>query len=843
MVKSIYESASSAGTAYTGNIISYEHITGLPSGQSTSNEANSQDLVRSAGTLSSLYVNVRVNPIAATSTVIFRKNGADGNLTISIGSSATGEFEDLTHNDTVVSGDLVCWKFTPGNTTAGISLNTHTAIFDNNQSSTITSTPLGCTAGNTATAMTGASTTYFVPINGQLHSTAAVTSEAIVKTQFRKTGTMRNLRVKIVSNSRTTTTTVKTRKNGADGNQVVTIGSTATGFFEDTTHTDSVAVNDQLNYTVVNGTGTSAISYASLFLTFDNTDYPGVVPFLTGGTNASNTINSNQTVRSGPFGLSFFSTNNEANARTKIRNPYTISDLSVTVGANSIAATSTFTFVKNATTTAITVTITSSGTGIFSDTTHTVSMVSGDMISVQMVVGGLSGTMLLQAYSLFATTNVPLQSYTISESAITASAASLAEKVIRLISESSITASAATIARKVTIPISESSITAAAATVVKKAVKKISETAITISASVAATFIPGIHYINEPSITAAAATVVRKVIRPLNESSIAATVTVTLRKVTRPVVETAITVTNTLKLKVIRPVNEPAKTVSSSVALKVVRKINEPSVTVGGSSVLLKIKRVITTTSVSVSDSITTRFYKAVRSTSNTVSASAATIVTKTTRPISEPPKSVSSSVSAHKFNAVTVNEPSTSASAASITTKVTRPINEPAKSASSAINFVKTLRNISEATINAVSSIVLKVKRNISESGITVGAATLTRKYTARRNISESVSVSDSVIKSSGRLVTVNEPAINSILDTVQVTRVKRYIAINEPPITVGGSTALAQRNYFRSVNEHVSVNDSLATTKIEFNKKYTFKHGLKYIKRVTDDTKIKYE
>src|ERR1044072_9269118 len=58
---------------------------------------------------------------------------------------------------------------------------------------------------------------------------------------FRTAGTLSNFCVRLMTNTVAATSTIRTRKNSNNGGQTVSPGSTATGWFEDTTGTDSIS--------------------------------------------------------------------------------------------------------------------------------------------------------------------------------------------------------------------------------------------------------------------------------------------------------------------------------------------------------------------------------------------------------------------------------------------------------------------------------------------------------------------------------------------------------------------------------------------------------------------------
>ena len=67
----------------------------------------------SAGTISNLWCRVKT-AATANSTVVLRKNGANGNETFSIGANTAGAFSDATDTDSIASGDKIAVGITPG---------------------------------------------------------------------------------------------------------------------------------------------------------------------------------------------------------------------------------------------------------------------------------------------------------------------------------------------------------------------------------------------------------------------------------------------------------------------------------------------------------------------------------------------------------------------------------------------------------------------------------------------------------------------------------------------------------------------------------------------------------
>ena len=76
--------------------------------------------------------------------------------------------------------------------------------------------------------------TYYASLAYSNHAIRSVEAQAQVTA--RRSGTFSNLRVRITTHTGTPGSTIRFRKNGADGNQVISIGVAQTGEFEDATN-------------------------------------------------------------------------------------------------------------------------------------------------------------------------------------------------------------------------------------------------------------------------------------------------------------------------------------------------------------------------------------------------------------------------------------------------------------------------------------------------------------------------------------------------------------------------------------------------------------------------------
>lgn len=73
---------------------------------------------------SNLECHLSLNTITATSTLTFRKNGGNGNQSVSIASSTTGFFEDVVNTDTILTSDELDYQLVTGATGTSLTMNT-----------------------------------------------------------------------------------------------------------------------------------------------------------------------------------------------------------------------------------------------------------------------------------------------------------------------------------------------------------------------------------------------------------------------------------------------------------------------------------------------------------------------------------------------------------------------------------------------------------------------------------------------------------------------------------------------------------------------------------------------
>lgn len=333
-------------------------------------------LPSAAGTYSLMSIFVSANT-ASTATLTFRKNGAAGNQTISIGSGATGWFQDVTNSDTVVDGDLVDLRLVTG---ANITYKgVYSCMFSVAGAAAITY--LGQGGEVMSTDFSGGNQDYFWGGNAGL----VATTELATKLTIRAAGAFTKL--SILGNTAAQVPHIRSRLNGADGTLDIAQGTGTDGVLQtDSTHTDSVVSGDTWGLrTSTSGSrrwSTVFVRFTSSSTKFDLVSAAGPST-LGSGTHYIPIMGQQPATQE----------TTEANANAKAPAAIALSKLRVTVGTNGLVGGSqVFTLRKNGADGASTITVPVTTTGLFEDATHSDTLAAGDLVCVKCVGSNSSGS-------------------------------------------------------------------------------------------------------------------------------------------------------------------------------------------------------------------------------------------------------------------------------------------------------------------------------------------------------------------------------------------------------------------------------------------------------------------
>jgi hypothetical protein len=343
----------------------------------TATEGDKQVIYRSPGRITGLYMRIATNTNGA-STATLRKNTAVGNNTLSIGASATGEFEDTTHSDTIAAGDKLALQVVTG---AGGS--TSPTIVRTLFSPSGDWTPRCCSNDNSGNP--AASQQNFAFFAGQL---AYTPTESNRYELMRLPATLKNLMVYIPTNTINAATTFGSRKNSANGNLTLSVGASTTGFFEDTTNSDALVLNDLVNTFITMGAFTSgAMGINQVAVDLVTTNY---ISYLFSDVFNGATV-LKATTTNFPIAGNMTANATESQIQGKVGVECYIQSLRIYVSANANTVADTFTLRINAANGTITVSIGASTSGSFEDLTHSDHIKPTDEVNFQIITGSSSG--------------------------------------------------------------------------------------------------------------------------------------------------------------------------------------------------------------------------------------------------------------------------------------------------------------------------------------------------------------------------------------------------------------------------------------------------------------------
>ena len=350
-------------------------------------EAIMQVLARDSYTLSNLYVYVPSNTRDATTVIKSRKQtppgaAADGNQSVSILATATGGFEDTLNTDSLVDSDLFCGlvEITSGAGTIKLSIFSYILVTVSN------TTPILLL--NSSWGQAKVLTRWYPIIGRAVEGTA---TEANTYYTFRSASTLSNLRCYVSSNGVTATSTLRTRINEGNGSQAISIGSTLTGAFEDTTHSDSISVGQNVNYQLATGaTGTSIIIDAIQVKSTSDGRQTGIA------SPAATTLAFDLTRYATIEGNSQAFNATEANVQATARTAFTAANMYVNISTNSLNGATSFNLRKDTGNSTLMVSVGATATGQFEDLAHTDSYVAASLINWMVdTTASSSGTIVI----------------------------------------------------------------------------------------------------------------------------------------------------------------------------------------------------------------------------------------------------------------------------------------------------------------------------------------------------------------------------------------------------------------------------------------------------------------
>jgi hypothetical protein len=219
-------------------------------------------------------------------------------------------------------------------------------------------------------------------------------TEGQVAQKIDAAGTWSLLTVLVTANTATNTLTLTSRVNSAAGNQTVAVTGGSTGQFQDGTHSDSIAQGNTLDLNAATSESANTTQLASLGCKFQGTSVTATILASADAAGGAGSLNGGSAgvtrfvpiIGTGDNSNGWYIAT-EANVQQKNISAGSYSRLGTFVTSNTSTNAATVTFRKNTANGNQTFSIGASSTGYIEDTTHTDSVVSGDLINVATTSG------------------------------------------------------------------------------------------------------------------------------------------------------------------------------------------------------------------------------------------------------------------------------------------------------------------------------------------------------------------------------------------------------------------------------------------------------------------------
>ena len=347
-------------------------------------EASVQTLIRKAYTAKNLWTYCTAYTGTQTITVALRESGVTSALTDTI--NATGIFEETTATEALDDGDLVNYIL---------------VVADSGHGDALTITTVSCVLSHASadwpvlvrnatgySSISAGLVGYFAIAGGGIYVAAG--NEIQRQRTARAASTLSNLRIYCASESLTIDAPITTRLNGAAGGQSVT--PNAVGSFEDTVGTDTIAAGDEINYLLDATLGVAgSVNVLSLQVLSASTARQAICVY-----GISLGIGSTQYLSlDGSSAVSYIEAVNGVTQRTTnvLKNLFTY------VSAYTLNVAATVDLRINASSSAVTTA--PNATGVFEDTTNSVTLVATDEANYRLITtAASSGALTVQLISV-----------------------------------------------------------------------------------------------------------------------------------------------------------------------------------------------------------------------------------------------------------------------------------------------------------------------------------------------------------------------------------------------------------------------------------------------------------
>lgn len=248
--------------------------------------------------------------------------------------------------------------------------------------------------------------TYYGAFAGDKVSSTTI-NETNRRTQIRKALTLSYFKIFVSTNSRITNTTLRVRKNSANGAQSIVVPGGVTGTLIDISNTDSFVSGDALSWSWAAGTGSGTFNPLAIGAT--SVSQAGFSLYAN-----SAAVGSSAVTRAASDTPTFYQlvgamqdpSTEEARLQIPVDLYANLTNFMLRVSANTSSGAVTVKLRKNGADANQNLTIAAGTTGLFEDVTNNDDTVPSDMLS-KSVVGGTSGILTMVWGALFGTDETP----------------------------------------------------------------------------------------------------------------------------------------------------------------------------------------------------------------------------------------------------------------------------------------------------------------------------------------------------------------------------------------------------------------------------------------------------
>jgi hypothetical protein len=342
------------------------------------------------GTVSDAAVSVFTSSTSGLSTVYFRINGADGNISVPIAAGLTGRFYDTTNTDHVVNGDVCCWRI---DRTGAMQLGYAGAYYETD--SGIIVNKVGCMGSSSFATGTG-----YLPF---ISTFTSITDGAAAQCPTIDIACeAKNIWAYSSSNPRTNTVVFSDRKNAGAGGLSCTFPASTPGL-QTGSGTTSIAAGDNYNFRRVSNTGSGTFVLTMLGV---DLHYPANEFQLFSAVMAGQSFNATTARYAIPVG-SYSAGGSLSLSSIKLYGSGVVKNLRIYIPTNAGTVAQQWMAIIGGTTSTLTTTSGISATGLFSDTTNQPTFTDGQDLSIRYLKSSGSGATTLRWTAMTVVFDVP----------------------------------------------------------------------------------------------------------------------------------------------------------------------------------------------------------------------------------------------------------------------------------------------------------------------------------------------------------------------------------------------------------------------------------------------------